>query len=468
LPERMKKQVLPSKREPKERIKDFNEVNLGYNEEEAIKEASRCLQCKNASCIKGCPVGIDIPKFIRYIKEKKYYMAIKTIKRNNNLPGICGRVCPQEKQCEKNCVLNAKNQPINIGELERFASEKEDEIRIPEIKKIKKKIAIIGSGPAGLTCAADLALKGYRVVIFEALHKPGGVLTYGIPEFRLPKRIVEKEIDFIKKLGVEIKTNMVIGKLYKIEELLKKYDAIFIASGAGLPKLLGIPGENLIGVYSANEFLTRVNLMKAHKFPEYDTPIKKGKKTVVIGGGNVAIDAARVARRLGSDVTIIYRRSLNEMPAREEEILNAQEEGVHFMLLTNPTKILGNEKVEGIECIQMMLGPEDIDGRRKPVPIEESYFNIECDQVIIAIGQGPNPLLTKSSNLETDEKGYLKVDENLMTSMIGVFAGGDIIGGEGKNGATVIKAMGDGKKAAKSIDDFAKQEKLVKEEDRGE
>ncbi len=460
------KQIPTRELDRKERIKNFDEVNLGYNEEEAKQEAGRCLQCNNAKCIQGCPIKVDIPKFIGYIKEGKYYMAIKTIKRTNSLPGICGRVCPQENQCEKNCILGIKNDVINIGNLERFAAdfEKEQQVQCTAERK-KKKIAIIGSGPAGLACAVELALLGYKVVIFEALHKPGGVLTYGIPEFRLPKKIVDGTIESIKLFGVEIKTNSVIGKTYTLDELRKKFDAVFIGVGAGLPKFLEIAGENLSEVYSANEFLTRINLMKAYKFPEYDTPIKKAKKTVVIGGGNVAIDAARCAKRLNADVTIIYRRSLEEMPARIEEMHHAQKEGVHFMLLTSPTRILGNKSVEGIECVQMILDKEDESGRRKPIILEDSNFVIDCDQVIVAIGQGPNPLLTKTINIEHDKDGYLKVDENMMTSIPGVFAGGDITGGEEGLGANVIYAISSGKKSAKSINFWVKQEKLVEEED---
>ena len=459
------KKISTREQEPDKRIKNFDEVNLGYNDEEAQKEASRCLQCKNPLCVKGCPVNVDIPKFISYIKEGKYYMAIKTIKRTNNLPGVCGRVCPQENQCEKVCIMGIKNDAINIGKLERFAADKEEkEVTVPEHHKDRKKIAIIGSGPAGLTCAADLALIGHKVVIFEALHDTGGVLRYGIPEFRLPKKIVDMEVDYIRQIGVDIKLNSVIGRLFSLDELRKKYDAIFIGVGAGLPKFLGLPGENLNGVYSANEFLTRINLMKAYKFPEYSTPIKRAKKVVVVGGGNVAMDSARSAKRLGADVTIVYRRSLEEMPARVEEIHHAQEEGIHFMMLTNPAKVLGSERVEGIECVQMMLGEQDESGRRKPIPIEDSNFVIECDQVVIAIGQGPNPLLTHTVIIEHDEKGYLRVDENMMTSIPGVFAGGDITGGEEGSGATVINAMGAGKKAAKAIAFWVKQEKLVKED----
>ncbi|MBW2989775.1 NADPH-dependent glutamate synthase [Candidatus Woesearchaeota archaeon] len=458
------KQVLTRKQESDKRIKNFDEVDLGYTGEEAKKEAERCLQCKNPKCMEGCPVGIDIPRFIRYIKEGKNYMALKTIKRTNNLPGICGRVCPQEQQCEKGCIMGIKEEPINIGKLERFAADSEEpSFKAPEISRGKKKVAVVGSGPAGLTCASDLAVKGHKAVIFEALHESGGVLKYGIPGFRLPKDIVDKEIGYIESLGVEIKKNSVIGRLFGLDELRKKYDAVFIGAGAGLPKFMGIEGENLANVYSANEFLTRINLMKAYLFPEYLTPLKKGKKVVVIGGGNVAMDSARCARRMGSDVTVLYRRSLDEMPARKEEIEHAQGEGIHFMLLTNPVRILGEKKVEGIVCIQMMLGEPDDSGRRKPIPLEGSEFTLECDQVIDAIGQGPNPVLTRTINIAHNEKGYIIVDENMMTSMPGVFAGGDITGGEEGSGATVINAMGAGKKAAKAIDKWIKQEKLIQE-----
>jgi len=441
------------KQDAKERIKNFDEVNLGYSKEEAVAEASRCLQCKVPQCVQGCPVNIDIPGFILQIKKDNLQSSIDIIKKTNNLPGVCGRVCPQEEQCEKKCILKAKNKAIKIGYLERFASENETKTDILHIKKINKKIAIIGSGPASLTCAADLALKGYNVTLFEALHKTGGVLRYGIPEFRLPKRIVDNEVDFIKKLGVDIKTNFVIGKTLSLEDLKNEFDAIFIGVGAGLPSFMNILGENLPGVYSANEFLTRINLMKAYDFPNHDTPIKKADKVVVVGGGNVAIDSARCAKRLGSKVTLVYRRSIEEMPAREEEIHNAKEEGIEFLFLTNPTKIIGNDKVEGIECVQMMLSEEDVDGRKTAIPIENSEFIIDCGQVIIAIGQGPNPLLVKNTKLNQDSRGRLFVDEKKQTSDAKIFAGGDIIKGE----ATVIKAMGDGKKAAQSIHEYLSQ-----------
>lgn len=457
------KKIPTREQEPEKRVKNYSEVNLGYDAGEAAQEASRCLQCKAPKCVAGCPVNVDIPKFIGYIKENKVGQAIKTIKKTNNLPGICGRVCPQENQCEKNCIMGIKNDAVNIGKLERFASDNEVFEKSGDIKSTKKKIAIIGSGPAGLTCAADLALMGHKVTIFEALHDTGGVLRYGIPEFRLPKSIVDKEVERITSLGVEIKKNAIIGRTFSLDELRKKYDAVFIGVGAGLPKFLGLPGESLNGVYSANEYLTRMNLMKAYTYPEVGTPIKRAKRVVVVGGGNVAMDSARSARRMGADVTIVYRRSLEEMPARKEEIHHAQEEGIHFMLLTNPVEVIGTGKVEGIKCQQMMLGDADESGRRKPVALEDSDFLIPCDQVIIAIGQGPNPLLTKTVNIAHNEKGYFIVDENLMTSIPGVFAGGDIIGGEEGSGATVINAMGAGKKAAKAINQWVKQAKLVVE-----
>jgi len=452
----IKQRIEAPKQEANKRIQNFDEVCLGYTKEQAIEEASRCLQCPKPFCVNGCPVNVNIPKFIKALKEGNSDKALNIIQKTNNLPGVCGRVCPQEEQCESKCILKGRGQALNIGKLERYASDHgKKEVPIIE-KKDDKKIAIVGSGPSGLTCAADLALMGYKVTLFEALHKCGGVLSYGIPEFRLPKKIVEDEVEFIKSLGVEIKTNQVIGRTIEVGELLEKYDAVFIGSGAGTPYFMSIPGESLNNVYSSNEFLTRINLMKAYRFPEYVTPIKKGNKTVVIGGGNVAMDSARWAKRLGSNVTVVYRRSEEEMPAREEEIANAKEEGIQFVLLTNPTQIVGNDKVEGIECIQMMLSDADKDGRRKPVPIENSEFIIECDQVIVAIGQKPNPLLLKGSKLQHEEEGYLIVNEHLQTSDKRVFAGGDITHGD-----TVIKAMGDGKKAARGILEWFKQRKIV-------
>lgn len=476
----MPQQEMP-KQKPEERIKNFFEVALGFSEKQAIQEAKRCLQCKEPFCVKGCPVQIDIPAFIKLIGEGKFREAIKKIKEKNNLPAICGRVCPQETQCEIVCVLSKKSQPINIGALERFAADQETKPKGKEaLRDIKLnlnskaiKIAVVGSGPAGLTAAANLAKMGYDVTLFESLHLPGGVLMYGIPEFRLPKDIVLSEVDYIKSLGVNLQINTLIGKTYSIDELFALgFKAIFIAVGAGLPQFLGIPGENADRVYSANEFLTRINLMKAYKFPEYATPINIGNKIAVVGAGNVAFDCARAAIRLGKDVTLVYRRSRKEMPARSEEVINAEEEGLKFNLLTQPVEIIVDESrpsskdsialkegrdekgfVKGLKCIQMQLGPPDASGRRKPVPIENSEFILDVDTVIVAIGQNPNPLLAKSAaKLKTNEDGTIWVDESLMTSIPGVFAGGDIITGAD----TVISAMGAGKKAAFSIDKFIK------------
>jgi len=434
---------------PKERIHNFKEVCLGYTKEQAIEEAKRCLQCPVPMCEKGCPANISIKKFIKYIADEEFDLALKVILKKNSLPGICGRVCPAEEQCKKKCI----NRPaINIALLERFVADNSEKI-IESVKKTGKKIAVVGSGPAGLACSSELVLMGHEVVVYEALHKPGGVLTYGIPEFRLPKKIVMDEANYIKKLGVSIKLNSVVGKLFSVDELLKEYDAVFIATGAGLPYFLGINGENLNNVYSANEFLTRNNLMKAYKFPEYLTPIKRAKKIVVIGGGNVAVDSARVAKRLGSDVTIIYRRSRSEMPARDEEIKHAEEEGVKFMFLTSPIKIIGKDDVEAVECIRMKLGEPDDSGRRRPIPIECSEFKIKCKQIIVAIGQGPNPLIGKTISLNTGKKENIAVNEKYETSIEKVYAGGDIASGS----ATVINAIHDGKIAAKEIDEKLKR-----------
>ncbi len=440
----------------KERVKNFFEVALGFSKEEAEKEAKRCLQCKDPLCVKGCPVEIDIPAFIKLIREGKQKEALDKIKERNNLPAVCGRVCPQEDQCEAACVLNKKKVPINIGVLERYAADYElvHELTNSRAHELNVKIAVVGSGPAGLTCAADLAKMDYQVTIFESLHLPGGVLVYGIPEFRLPKKIVENEVNYIKTLGVGIKTDVLVGKTYSIEELFHQgFKAIFIAVGAGLPQFLGIPGENLGCVYSANEFLTRVNLMKAYKFPEYATPIHIGKKVAVIGGGNVALDSARVGRRLGRKVTLVYRRTEREMPGRIEEIENAKAEGIVFKILTQPIKILGDNNgfVKALECIKMKLGEPDASGRRRPVPAKDSNFILDVDTVIIAIGQNPNPLLPKlTPGVKTNKDGTIIVDENFMTSLAGVFAGGDIITGAD----TVISAMGAGKKAAIAIDKY--------------
>lgn len=447
---------------PRERIKNFQEVPYGYDYEEAIREACRCLQCKNPPCVKGCPAEVDIPAFILAIKEKRLAAAIKIIKQTNNLPAVCGRVCPQEDQCEKVCVLAQKGSPVKIGNLERFAADAEQERSKPELpeavsaEKKDKQVAVIGSGPAGLTCAADLAKRGYQVTIFEALHKPGGVLTYGIPEFRLPKAIVAREIQGIEELGVEVKLNFIIGKIKTLADLRQEgFRAFFIASGAGLPYFLGIPGENLNGVYSANEFLTRINLMKAYKFPEYATPVNVGRKVGVIGAGNVAMDSARCARRLGAEkVYIIYRRSEAEMPARIDEIHHAQQEGIEFRLLTTPQEIIGNPEggVEKIICLKNELGVPDTSGRRRPVPISGSELEIPLDTVVVAIGNGPNPVLLRTiPGLKLNRRGNIEADPQTgQTSIADVFAGGDIVTGS----ATVIAAMGAGKQAAKAIERY--------------
>ncbi|MCX5713117.1 MAG: NADPH-dependent glutamate synthase [Candidatus Omnitrophica bacterium] len=440
-----------------ERIKNFFEVALGLSKVDAQLEAGRCLQCKDPACVKGCPVQIDIPAFIKLIKEGKQQEALLKIKEKNNLPAVCGRVCPQENQCEAACVLNKKKVPINIGALERFASESLGGVQGTGCKvqvKAGIKIAIVGSGPAGLTCAADLAKMGYQVTLFESLHVAGGVLVYGIPEFRLPKKIVQGEVDYIKSLGVELKTDVLIGRTFSIKELFEQgFKAVFVAVGAGLPQFMGIEGENLGRVYSANEFLTRINLMKAYRFPEYATPVNLGKSIVVVGGGNVAVDCARVVLRLGKVSTLVYRRTENEMPARLEEVEHAKEEGVKFEFLTQPVRILGDESgfVKGMECIKMELGAADDSGRRRPVLIKDSNFVLDVDTVIVAIGQNPNPLLYKATpELQITAEGTIKVDEHLMTAIKGVFAGGDIITGAD----TVISAMGAGKKAAVEIDKF--------------
>lgn len=450
-----RRQIPAREQEPAERVKNFDEVTHTYSEEEAVQEARRCLKCKTPMCIEGCPVGIDIPKFVTEIKDRKFEEAARTVKEKNSLPAICGRVCPQESQCEKLCTLRMKWKPVAIGRLERFAAEHEKQGEKPTIPEWNgKKVAIIGSGPAGLTAAGELAKMGYKVVIFEALHDAGGVLTYGIPEFRLPKAVVKKEVDYVKSLGVEIRLNQIVGKTITIDELLKEYAAIFIGSGAGLPSFMGIPGENLCGVYSANEYLTRVNLMKAYLFPEHDTPIKRSKTVAVVGGGNVAMDAARTARRLGAHVYLIYRRGEEEMPAREEEIEHARDEGIEFRLLTNPVKIIGDDKgwVKAIEVISMQLSEPDESGRRKPVPIKGSETTIEVDTVIIAIGTSPNPMIVRTTpGLKSNGHGGLAVDGySFMTSREGVFAGGDAVSGS----ATVISAMGQAKEAAKAIDEY--------------
>lgn len=456
----MRREPMP-RQDPRERIQNFTEVALGYTKEQAIREANRCIACKKPLCVKGCPVEIDIPAFVMLIRDGKFLEAAAKLKEKNCLPAICGRVCPQEDQCEKLCILGKKGDPVAIGRLERFAADYEVDngvIEVPELPaSTGKKVAVVGAGPAGLTVAGDLAKMGHSVTIFEALHAPGGVLVYGIPEFRLPKAIVQGECDYVSKLGVDIQTSYVVGRSATIDELMEKegFDAVFVGTGAGLPYFMGIDGENLNGVYSANEFLTRSNLMKAYRFPEYDTPIRLAKNYAIVGGGNVAMDSARSSLRLGAEnVYNVYRRSRQEMPAREEEIVNAIEEGVQMVLLTNPVGIIGDERgwVKGIKCIKMELGEPDASGRRRPVPIEGSEHVIDVEVVIMAIGQGANPLLTKSTpDLELNKWGNIEADEaNGRTSKRGVFAGGDIVTGA----ATVILAMGAGRQAARSIHDY--------------
>jgi glutamate synthase (NADPH/NADH) small chain len=450
---------------PGERRRNFNEVALGYGAEVAKAEAARCLQCKTAPCRQGCPVDIDIPAFIKNIKDGEFDAAIDKIKQKNNLPAVCGRVCPQEDQCEKYCVIGKKGEPVGIGRLERFAADyamQQDRAEQAELPQTQLgKVAVVGAGPAGLTTAGDLARMGYKVTVFEALHAPGGVLMYGIPEFRLPKDIVQKEIDALRKLGVDIVVNAVIGKTFTIDELLGEegYNAVFVGTGAGLPHFMDIPGENLNGVYSANEFLTRVNLMKAYKFPAAGTPVRVGNSVAVVGAGNVAMDAARTALRLGAEkVYIVYRRSEEEMPARHEEMEHAKEEGVDFRLLTAPVRIIGDEKgwVKAIECIKMELGEPDDSGRRKPVPMADSNFVLDVDTVVMAIGQGPNPLIQDTTpGLAVNKRGNITADDFGVTSKPGVFAGGDIVTGA----ATVILAMGAGKKAAAQIHQYVQNKK---------
>ena len=447
--------------DPDIRNKNFSEVALGYTAEMAITEAKRCLNCKHKPCMKGCPVMVKIPEFIALVADGKFEEAYEVVAETSTLPAVCGRVCPQEKQCEKYCVRGIKGEPVSIGRLERFVADwhiKNGKNEIKKIEKNGKKVAIIGSGPSGLTCAGDFAKMGYDVTVFEALHTAGGVLMYGIPEFRLPKTIVKTEIDNLKKMGVKIETNMVIGKVLSVDELFEKegFDAAFIGTGAGLPSFMNIEGENLNGVYSANEFLTRINLLKANKFPEYDTPIYIGKNVAVVGGGNVAMDAVRCAVRLGAEnVYLVYRRSEEEMPARLEEVEHAKEEGIEFRLLTNPIKIHGEDGwVKKLECVKMELKEKDEKGRRQVAPIENSEFMIDVDSVVMAIGQSPNPLIRNTTpDLETNKRGCFVVnEETFATSKEGVYAGGDAVSGA----ATVILAMGAGKTAAKSIDEYLK------------
>lgn len=445
-------------REPLERCKDFGEVALGYTAEQAMEEAKRCLNCKHKPCTGGCPVQVDIPAFIQSVAEGDFGAAYELISRSSSLPAVCGRVCPQERQCEKYCVRGVKGEAVAIGRLERFVADwhnNQKEHPPQTVPPKGKKVAIIGSGPAGLACAGDLLKRGYEVTLFEALHTPGGVLVYGIPEFRLPKAIVKREIELLESRGLQVMTNMVIGKVLSVDELLDSegFSAVFIGTGAGLPRFMNIPGENLNGVYSANEFLTRVNLMKAY-LPISATPIRCGKQVVVVGGGNVAMDAARCARRLGAEeVSIVYRRSADELPARAEEVEHAQEEGIRFCFLTNPTEILGDDEryVSGVRCVEMMLGEPDATGRRRPVEKADSDFVISADTVIMAIGTSPNPLIkSTTAGLETQSWGGIVADEFGATSRPGVFAGGDAVTGA----ATVILAMGAGKTAANAIDKY--------------
>jgi glutamate synthase (NADPH/NADH) small chain len=448
---------------PEDRARNFEEVPFGFSDQTAILEASRCLKCKKPKCISGCPVNVNIPGFIALVQEGKFIEAAWSLKEQNALPAVCGRVCPQEEQCEKLCVLGVKGEPVAIGRLERFVADyerKSGKVKIPEIpEKTGKKVAIVGAGPAGLTVAGDLIKLGHEVTVFEALQQPGGVLTYGIPEFRLPKVIVQAEVDYLRKLGVEFVMDYVVGRNSTIRELMNDegYNAIFVGSGAGLPSFMRIPGENLVGVYSANEYLTRSNLMKAYLFPKYDTPPIKRQRVAVIGGGNVAMDSARTALRLGGDVTIVYRRAREQMPARGEEIHHAEEEGVKLKLLNNPIRIIGDERhrVVAMECIKMELGEPDDSGRRRPVPVEGSEFTMELDTVIVAIGNKPNPLIPQTMpELETTKWGTIVVDEETMqTSVPGIYAGGDIVSGA----ATVILAMGQGRIAAASIDRYLKE-----------
>lgn len=452
----LKKNEMPVQA-PDVRNKNFTEVALGYTEEQAIDEAQRCLNCKNRPCVSGCPVQIDIPEFIAEVAQGNFEEAYKIITRASSLPAVCGRVCPQESQCECQCVRGKKGEPVAIGRLERFVADRHNSLEKAEIEKPASnghKAAIIGSGPSGLACAGDLAKKGCDVTVFEALHVAGGVLSYGIPEFRLPKSIVQQEIEGLKALGVKVETNTVIGKTVSIDELMKEegFETVFIGSGAGLPRFMKIPGENLNGVYSANEFLTRINLMKAYR-PDSTTPINSGTKAVIVGGGNVAMDAARCAKRLGADVTIVYRRTENELPARAEEVEHAKEEGINFKFLTNPTEITADENgwAKSVICQQMELSEPDASGRAKPVPIEGAFIEIEADCVIMSIGTSPNPLIKSTTEgLDTQKWGGIIADDDGLTSREGVYAGGDAVTGA----ATVILAMGAGKKAAAAMYDY--------------
>ena len=458
----MAKKIIPEKtpaaeQAPELRIRNFNEVALGYDDDQAVLEASRCLQCKKPVCIAGCPVGIDIPRFVDMVAHGDFKRGLAIIREKNALPAVCGRVCPQENQCELVCVMGKKYQPLAIGRLERFVADYEAQqsngvAHCERAPASGKSVAVVGAGPAGLTVAGELLRLGHRVTVFEALHKLGGVLVYGIPEFRLPKAILQTEMDRLAEMGVEFRTNYVVGRTEMVEELLSRYNAVFIGTGAGLPYFMNVPGENLNGVYSANEFLTRLNLMRAYRFPEWDTPIKVGKRVAVIGGGNTAMDAVRTAKRMGAEhAYLIYRRSRHELPARAEEVHHAEEEGIEFRFLEAPLAVRGNAHgwVTGIEAIKMQLGEPDESGRRRPVPIENSNYVLDLDTVVVAIGQGPNPLIPQTtSGLQTSKRGVIVVNpETGATSKPGVFAGGDVATG----GATVILAMGAGKKAALAI-----------------
>jgi glutamate synthase (NADPH/NADH) small chain len=454
--------------DPDERVHNFNEVALGWDKETARKEAVRCLMCKNPQCVTNCPAEIDIPGFIGKIADGEYLEAARILRSSSALPAVCGRVCPQETQCELTCVMGKKYKAVAIGRLERFASDFalfEQELPLPEIAPpTGKRVAVVGAGPAGITVAGDLIKLGHEVTLFEALHQPGGVLVYGIPEFRLPKDIVRRELDVIQQLGVKLVTNFVVGRTATVDELLQEFDAVFLGNGAGAPSFLNIPGENLNGIYSASEYLTRCNLMKSYLFPEYATPVARGKKVAVLGGGNVAMDAVRMALRLGADeAVILYRRSRMEMPARFEEVEHAEEEGVKFNFLVNPVRFLGNELnwVTGIECIRMELGEPDASGRRRPIPIPGSEFVVDIDMAVVAIGQSANPIVASTATgVDTNARGYFIADDDGRTTKPGVFAGGDIVTGA----ATVILAIGAGKKAARAMHDYLLGNKAWPEE----
>ena len=466
--DRPPRQPMPE-RPADERVRDFEEVPLGYDEEAARLEASRCLHCRKPRCVDGCPVGVHIPEFLALTAEGRFVEAARKIRETNVFPAICGRVCPQDEQCELQCVLGVSDDPVAIGRLERFVADYDrqhgepEEMGAPE--PTGRSVAIVGSGPAGMACAADLARMGHRVTIFELFHEPGGVLRYGIPRFRLPRAVLDDEIEYLRRLGVEIRTNFVVGRTATVDELLEEYQAVFVSAGAGLPRFLGIPGENLLGVSSANEFLTRVNLMRAYKFPEYDTPVHCGNDVIVVGGGNVAMDAARSARRLGAErVTVVYRRSREEMPARAEEAQHAEEEGIRLELLAAPVEFIGDEEmwVRAVRCVRMELGQPDASGRRKPIPIEGSEFELPCDTAIVAIGSRPHTLLRDTTpGLEMDRTGQIVADlASGATRREGVFAGGDIVTGS----ATVIEAMGAGRRAAEAIDEYLRSRQDSQEE----